>query len=179
MNSKSTNLVLVFLVFWILVLACLNFFILDQKSSLEKILSFFKPSLKISLPVSRDKLSTIPKLAEKSDHLIFFLEEGEPVYAAFDGKVSRFVPATEQLNADNIQLKAKSGNSVLSYLIFGESFVKEEETVKRGQLIGKAKQEQGPGVLGGANLGIYLFENEKLVPLSKEKLLQITGTKEE
>lgn len=194
MEKKS---ILVVLFFSIICLLVINFFL--SYNSIKPILSnalqkvnFVKakpteaplifpqvPARRLSglpmfLPVRREDLKTIPEV--RSDHLIFFLPDGAPIYALIDGKIERYVPANPpKVPFENIQLVSLDGRFIASYLIEGKILVEEGQGIKRGNLIARAKKDKGIPCLGGGNLGIYLSDNHEPVILDKESLEEVEG----
>ncbi|MBC7264916.1 MAG: peptidoglycan DD-metalloendopeptidase family protein [Chloroflexi bacterium] len=120
----------------------------------------------LASPVEDGLLQTIPTSAADSDHLVFFLPPETPIYAVFEGEVSKVVPGTE---FDNVQLTRSDGLTA-SYLIFGRVLVGEGKKVAEGEVIATTKKGEGPGCLSGGNLGLYLFKNGEPLRLTREML---------
>ncbi len=129
----------------------------------------FSPTPKplvLASPVESQHLQTIPSFATDSGHLVFFLPEETPVYAVFEGEISKVVPGVE---FDNIQLTRDDG-LMASYLVLGRVLAEEGKRVAEGEIIATTKRGQGPGCLGGGNLGLYLFKNGEPLRLTQEML---------
>lgn len=130
------------------------------------------PPLTFTSPVKSEHLQTIPEYAADADHLVFFLPEETPVYAVFEGTISRVVHDTitpgSNIPFESIRLE-KEGMTV-NYLVYGETLVEEDDFVSEGEIIAKTESGIGPGCLGGGNLGVYLFKNGEPVELTKEMI---------
>ena len=164
----------------VFVLLCLVAIFVNNKSS--KITSNVKVSNKsesqiglIYSPINKASLNTVPQYASDSGHLVFFLDDKEPVLAVFDGVVSYVSDEKTNANVDFANIIIVDLNDVkrVSYLLAksSEILVTKGMRVKTGEVIAKvSKEKMGPACLGGANLGVYLFVNDKSVNITKEML---------
>ena len=124
----------------------------------------------LSSPVESKFMESASEILAKSDHLVLSLPEEKPIYAVFDGTVSII---SHNKDFENIQITDNKG-LIASYLISGEIVVEQGKQVKKGEVIARIKEGKGPGCLGGKNLGLYLFKDEKLLKLTPE-MLGISG----
>lgn len=147
----------------------LGYFVLSLLVILILSLIFFNLNLTYNFisalkPTKGDKFSLAKSLPYRlspsdSDHLVYQLPIATAVYPIFKGKVIRIVDSS---GIKNIQIVDSQGK-IVSYLIAGDILVKENQEVSTNTKIAVINSDNGPSVLAGGNLGIYIFINGQFV----------------
>ncbi len=122
----------------------------------EELPELSSPLRAVSLEEDNLKYSSKQNGPGADGHLVFFAPEGTKLYPIFSGTVERVGVYPEM---SDIIVKKDDQELRASYLVWGEVLAEVNQKVNQETEIAiLGEPGKGPGVMGGANLGIWVYD---------------------